>query len=312
MLIKKLVLKTVLFFFVFITLNLYSLDQTSDEKNNKPKSIIISKVESVVENIDLSFWSSDFKYKRSCGISFFIYFEGDIQREDLQSCEVHNRYSNWTINLDNCFIKSSKSIGTYVRYYDTNLSKNFSVMTIGEYKVVLKPKYGNVINYTFIVSAPGSKKNEGYEFVYNKDYHGIKNVKFIQSLDRANIEYFEKIKEYFFIDFNINDERVSNGYVWFYDRNDKYIGTSKFFVNNFSKEVNSILNNGTNFFKNGRTNKLIISENDINFSKDAKLNDVYKIRIALTDGYQYFETQNKDKIDYRSISKDRNLTEKQL
>ena len=159
---------------------------------------------------------------------------------------------------------------------------------LGQYRAFVQDSAGNQATATINFSSPGTAlPEEG--FIYSEDYLGS-TVGGIEMIKRASVTNFIKGEDSIIVEFQVDDARVYNGYIWLYNGSPEYITWSGYFKNT--------INSGSGILNDGTTNTLQIQSSDLElgiYSWD----DINGFHIVLTDGTQYSPDDN---WDHRSIS----------
>ncbi|OHD14450.1 MAG: hypothetical protein A2086_09010 [Spirochaetes bacterium GWD1_27_9] len=271
------------------------------------KTLTIKKIETIIENIDYSYWNTS-NSNNSLYYNFYIYYnENDIEINDIEYCKLKDMNDrNWTINLNEYFDSEDKYIGGYFRFYDNDISNNGSVLMLKDLRIIIKLK-NNIVNYDLNIDSPTNPNNENsnseYLFVYNEDYKGRINKNYIYAIKRSEILNKEKKENNIKIEFIIDDKRVKTGKIWFYNKENKYSAYSKtMFVNEYSGEIANFINNGKIFNTDGNINILNIKNEEIQYKNNSKFEDITYCHIMLSDDiYDNKKHSKKDPL-YRSIS----------
>lgn len=284
----------VMFFMIILLLFCGCFQKDKEEQNIK-----ITNVGWVYENIGEGFG----EVKKGCYANFWISYEGEIEREDIdyvEICCINNSDFDgnyWRVSLsEEYFNKEAKRIGGWIRRYNGD---NISVMPVGKFEIIIKLKNEDIITKEINITLPGKTTTDGKSYIYNQEDCFINFEEYEKNLNRAeitqkNINYFdENIK----IEYNVNDTRVYNGEVIFYDADNNYVAkTSRF------KNLSDNTLNVSSFYISGKNNCIEFSKDDIEFVTGKTFNSIEKCHIILYDGWQYGEYKKDNMFDYRSIS----------
>jgi hypothetical protein len=267
-------------------------------------AIEITDIGWMYENIDYLFWTSP-SYTASCYGQFFIYYTGsEITALNLQSVEMNHIYSGrtWNFNLDPSNIDiTNHCIGVFPnRFYSSYLSSNGSVFPIGPFLFTIILTNGNECTFTFDAPAPGSLTSNSKQFIFNEDYSGTIDSNYIQTIKKATIGTRTKDASSIQINFTINDPLFYNGFIWFYDNSNTYIGKTSYFRIIGTGALSTIINGGSTLYTDGNNNVVNLQSSNITFFSGYSFSQITKFAIVLTDGAQYAGTNHT--YDCRSIT----------
>ena len=277
--------------FVFINTLFVLISCNLSQKNESPS--FSRYVGWVAENIDPSYWTKDGGISNATAFrDFWIYVDDPDGVGDIVLITVTDpNDSTWTLQNSKTgkshYTRDGGFWGGWERYYD---SDNPHTVILGTYSVLVRDSEENEITTSIDFNAPGSSSGSG--FIYSEDYT-LSTAGGTKMLQRAISISGAKGASDMTIQFKVDDNRVINGYVWFYDGTASYITWSDFFKNTINGDSGVIYTDGIT------TNTLQISVSELDFGSYA-LSDVAGFHIVLTDGEQYapYETS----YDNRSVS----------
>lgn len=277
---KNLLKKTLLLIFVMITL--YSCPD--------PATLQTIEIEGIgwyIENIDDSFWSDGFDGS-SCFISFYLHYTGDsITYSDIESVTVDDGSGGWDLTIGPDDINTEdNTIALILLYGSAHRIK------IGNYDFEVILTNGETASYSFTVPAPGSTSTNGDDYVYTEDYSGTIGSNYSTMLKRATNISGTKNASDLNISFSVSDSRVFNGWVYFFDSSDNYVGASDYFRSYSSSSISSFINGGAGIYNNNSINNLTLPSGDITFASGQAFSDISRYFIVLTDGNQYANQQS--------------------
>jgi sulfatase modifying factor 1 len=243
-----------------------------------------------MENADESAVS---KYGDKANATAYIYISLKVKDpdgiDDVIYVEVSNPQDRYWILRD-----SSSGIDLYDPEYKRFIanglwsSVNPNSIILGQYTAFVLDSDFNSATNTINFSSPGTTlPEEG--FIYSEDYKRVTDGG-IEMLKRASITNFVKGEDSITIEFQVDDTRVFNGYVWIYDGSPEYITYSDYFINT--------INYGSGIFNDGTTNTLTIQSSDLDLGSYT-WDDINGFHVILTDGVQY---SPKETWDHRSVS----------
>jgi hypothetical protein len=258
------------------------------------RSIEITGVGWICENIDQSYWVSPPSPTRTQFMNFQIYYSGsDIEASDIETaifrCQGVSGY--WSFNLDPSNVDTTaKIIGVGGdRFYSSSLSTNGSVCPIGPTTFEVTLKNGSVSNFVLTVPPPNSDTWTTQTCVYNEDYTGSILSGYVPMLERAAVSSRNKTGTTATIQFTANDPTLFSGYVWFYDSSGNYVGRSNY-LRSYGSGANPTFVNGGSGLNNNGANTLSIQAGDVLFQSGRTFSDIANFHVVLTDGNQYLGT----------------------
>jgi hypothetical protein len=241
------------------------------------------------ENIDESFWTK-WGYQPGGTAYFDIWVVASDPNGigDITYVEVTNPEGIYWILRDSStgedqYDPAGGFFGGWGRYYDEPHK-----VLLGQYSVLVRDRAGYEATDSINFSGPGSISGNG--FIYSEDYTGS-TVEGIEMLKRASVTDTTKGLIDITIKFQVDDDRVYNGFVWFYDESAEFITWSDYFKNT--------INSGAGIYNDGATNTLQIQSSDLELGSYI-WDDIKGFHVVLTDGAQY--SLEEEKWDHRSIS----------
>lgn len=281
---------------IIMVFGIYGCFEKKEEKN-----VAVKGVGWVVENM-----GENVVFSNTTGAyyNFWITYEGDVTFEEIEYIKVtclngsEDNGVYWNIDLDKeNFKEETKTIGGWYRYWN---SRNRNVLPIGRMEVELKTKNGIMAKYTKEIPAPGSISTNGKKYIYNSEDYSTNSEEYIPNLKRAIISSSTKdiVNKELVINYSVNDNRVYNGDIIFYDANKEYIGNTGMFLN-----VTTGVIKVESFYTNGNNNLLKIKESAINFKTGKSISDIARMNIVLNDGKQYEAEKKQYQYDCLSVSK---------
>jgi hypothetical protein len=277
-----------------------------DKENNK--KITITKVEWVVENIPASFWVSTATTKPTCCYGFCIYYDGDdISINDISSAKIYlpSSTSAWTITLSSStFDSQKKTIGNGGNFW---WSSNIHELPLGTLTAKVVLTNGNTASCEFMTHTPGRLDPAGYQYAYTPEDATVNSSSYVPTLKRSipssvtgdNVKGVSSLT----VKFSITDSNAYNGYLWFYDSSNNYIGYSKRFVDKTTGLPDPTLNNGSSLITTGTAlNIVTVQDSDIVYSGTETFADISRFSVVILDGVQFRSAGKYSTYDYRSRS----------
>ena len=166
-------------------------------------------------------------------------------------------------------------------------------------------------DYTFTMEIPGNKTNSSDAYVYSlqDETTPLYPQVTIPAVQRATTSSFQASTTEIDVSFSVNGNNVNNGWIWFYDSTNIYIGRSPFFLDSSTGAVFGGLNSGTSFNNaDGQSNSIVLINGQLidsngNAVSDSDFSRIAHCRIVLIDGAQYVAIgRGYTDYDYRSIS----------
>lgn len=279
--------------------------------------VTISNVGWIVENIDTSFWSSP--PDATAFGNFFIYFEEeDLEAQFIEQVTMTADGGNvsWTDDTEEViagrFSPDNNSYGGFLRLWTDNIDPAGHVYPLGDFTFEVELTNGRSDEFTLNVPAPGSLESSPYSYTFTEDYAqaGSPPSTYVALPERAGVTGASLASDTLTVTFTVNDSTVYSGWVWVYDANDDYLGTSwggsstPPFVTS-AGSVSAVINNGTGLNTDGTTNTVELSAGDISFfDSNSTLSDIENVIVVLTDGEQYADPGETATLFYdtRSVS----------
>ena len=261
-------------------------------QKNEPPSFL-RYVGWTAENIDPSYWTKRGDTSNATAFrDFWVYVDDPDGVDDIVLIQVTDpNYSTWTLQNSETgksyYDEDGGFWGGWMRHYD---SDSPHTVVLGTYMVFARDSAGNEITTSVSFNAPGSSSGSG--FIYSENY-SLSTAGGSKMLQRATSISGIKGASDITIQFKVDDTRVINGYVWFYDNTLNYITGSDW----FRTTINS--NSGIIYTDGITANTLQISSSELDLGSYS-LSDVNGFHIVLTDGAQY--APNETWYDNRSIS----------
>ncbi len=261
------------------------------------------------ENIDPSFWQTPPPSGQTAFYDFMIHYAGNITFGDLQYARVYlpnGRY--WTISRDSTFFDATNQrIGGWGRWYD---STYVNVLPIGFLQVEVKLNDGVDATYTANIPAPASTTAGTYATMHTEDLLSPPTTS-APMVKRATVGPTNTLTSatgVISITFSVNDPKIYNGFVWFYDAGKAYLGGFFLFRNPSTGLFASQLA-GSTLYTDGTTNTLTLQAGDLRLNAGATVSQIASFHIVLTDGAQYgVQASGILRYDCRSISARGSLT----
>lgn len=248
-------------------------------QTNRPP--VFSGIGWATSNYDPSFWTKTGGTAPATGFRCFQVFIDDPDvRQDIVEITVSDPLGqSWSLEDD--YDSESGYWGGYFYYSSSSPDR----IELGTYEVLARDSAGHEISSTFAVNRPGEVSGTG--FLFSPDYGGIKTGG-DPMLARAFDLSGSKTAGDLTVSFKVNDSRVYNGWVWFYDAAGGYIGYSDWFKDT--------INGGSGLHTDGITaNSLVLTAADLTGFFDS----IAGFHVVLTDGAQLAPEIN---YDHRSIS----------
>jgi len=236
--------------------------------------------------------------------NFYLYYSGNISASSVQYARVYlSDGTYWTIDPAIYLNATRNYIGGIERcYWNTSVTD----LPVYALKAEIKLNNGKDSTYSFTPHIPGSLTNGSYSYVYAPEagtgYYSGEAAAVARPVATGII-----VSSNVTVTFTTNDTHVNNGWVWFYDSGDNYLGGFFYFRDSTTGATSSRLNGGSPINKNGTQNTVTVSASDIKDTNGNPLSSVSGIahcRVVVTDGSQYEieGTGHYADYDYESIS----------
>ena len=236
-------------------------------------------------NVDPTFWT---KRGNTAPATAFLLFQvlayDPDGYQDISIIDVIHPDGVTTWSLEDHYNSAGGYWGGWY-YYD---SDNPHAVELGNYTVVVRDSAYYEITGSIIFNSPGSSSGSG--FIYSEDFTGSTSGG-AEMIHRAlNLSGNKNIND-LSISFTVTDNRVVNGWVWFYDGSASLITNSGRFKNT--------INSGGGLKTDGSANTLQISSGDLELGIYT-FSDITGFHVVVTDGAQYAPEETY--YDHRSIS----------
>lgn len=249
-------------------------------------SFAITRVGWYEENIDPSFWQSTWSPSQNAYYDFFIHYEGDITFGDLRSVRVYTPAgSYWDILRDQSILDTTqKVIGGWHRWYGGPAP---NILLLGEMRVEVTLADGRVIRATRTIPAPGSASVGTYTAMYTEDvtFQPADSAPMVRRVSIGPGATLDVAAQTLSLSFATTDPIARDGWVWFYDAADAYLGASVRFRQPLTGEVAPQL--GGQLHTDGATNALALRLADLVLVPGATMEQIARARVVMTDGAQY-------------------------
>jgi hypothetical protein len=264
------------------------------------------------ENIDTSFWTTPPSNGTTSFYDFFIHYDGDIGYGDIKSANVIAPDGNWwNVCPDSSFFYPQyKVIGGFGRWWDGSAA--LDLLPIGDFQVEVTLTNGSISRYTGRIPAPGSTTTGPYAWMHSQDAPSPPGNSAAMPV-RATVpagSTLTQSSQTISISFTVNDAKVYNGFVWFYDSSRNYLGEYSYFRDPATGAINAPL--GTLNVAGG-TNTLTLQAANLTYASGIDAAQFFaqasRFMIVLTDGLQYgIQSSGVATYDGQSISAMTTLT----
>jgi hypothetical protein len=259
------------------------------------------------ENIDPSYWATSAALNGNTAYyDFWIRYDGDIAFADLQYARVYlPDGSYWNLASEPDLLDPTKrTIGGWGHW--RGLTPN--VLPIGALRAEVKLTGGVVSSFIADIPAPGASTSGPYTTMHSEDVATppFGSASMVRRATPGTANTVTSATQTISLTFSVADAKVHNGWVWFFDPVNGYVGRSPFFVDSETGVTSPCLV-GPTLHTDGTTNTLTLSASDVTFVAGKTFDQIARFRVALTDGAQYPPSTHL-RYDCRSISADAALT----
>jgi hypothetical protein len=215
-------------------------------------------------------------------LNVFVFYQGaTLDSSVIREMKIYDKNGvNWTKTPE----VTPNYVGGWSRFRTADYSVNYSVLSLSEYTIEITLTDGKVYRRKYDPPDPEIGVSNTKKYIYSADYKGRKDDEYVQCLPRAEIKESIIEDDLIRLVFSVDDHRVNNGYVQFYDKDKKYLARVSQFKNAYSLEVAPYLNQGTALFVDGTDNKLSIAQRDLEFSKGRSFSEIKYAIVVLTNG----------------------------
>jgi hypothetical protein len=257
-------------------------------------------------------WSASSTYKPLLVYNFNIYFSGNISASDIEYARVYLPGSTtwWTLDHANGFNAAGSVISGSGFWYSDNLKE----LPIGNLNAEIKLLNGKISDMPFTVGYPGSINPGSNSYVYSSDDEKVAAYPSVSkaALRRPSVTsliYSGGGSPTVTVSFIIRGTDVHNGFIWYYDSLNNYIGRSPYFRDANTGADSSNLSGGTFNRNDGSTNTHTVYAADLIDGNGAVVTSsafttIAKCRVVVFDGLQYESLPSKPYIhyDFRAVS----------
>ena len=248
------------------------------------QSISISGVGWYIENIDESFWTTPPGAHAFFG--FGIAYTGSaISASDLSSIEVAAPDATvWTLGPADCTVDTQNKLIQLPALYKNS---TIDVLPIGTFTFRVTLKNGVTSTMNLLVPAPNNTTTGGFTSVHTEDVAGP--AASTSLVERATQGTHSLGAGTLSINFSVNDAKVYNGFIWFYDSTGSYVAvTTTRFRDASTGNVLPMVNVGAGVLHtDGTSNAITVTDGDITYQTGRSFSDIQRFIIVLTDGAQY-------------------------
>jgi hypothetical protein len=267
-----------------------------------------TKVGWTVETLPSDWWSSTSTSKPSLVYNFWVYFSGNIAASDIEYVHVISIGANWMWPIDPT--KGFNATDSYIGGTGYCFGSYTDELPIGPMKAEIKLTNGTVSDFPFTVGYPGSSTAGGNSYVFSKDDEtSAQNGPATRAMLRPTVTgSVISGGTSIAVSFTVPSSEARNGYIWYYDSSNEYIGRSPFFLDPASGVITPKLA-GSIFHTDGTKNTLTVLPADVVDSSSKPIastafNAIARCRVVVIDGHQYDldSTKNYLAYDFRAIS----------
>jgi hypothetical protein len=260
----------------------------------------------IAVNAPTDWWNTSSSAKPSLSYNFTIYFNGSPSVSTARVYLPNNSSFYWT--LDPSLYNSSTNSISEQGFWWTDDTRE---LPVGTMKAEVSLTDGTTLDYMFTMGIPGNKTNSGDAYAYSVEdettplYPQVT----VPALQRATISSFQVSPTEIDISFSINGNNVNNGWIWFYDSSNVYIGRSPYFLDSSNGAVFGGLNLGKSFNNaEGQNNSVVLNNGQLfdshgNAVSNSDFSRITHCRLVVIDGAQYVAAgKGYTDYDYKAIS----------
>jgi hypothetical protein len=289
----------------------------SSGSDDAPKTVNITDVGFSIANRPTDWYSASATNKPNLVYNFTLVLEGNMTAADIASAKVflpNSDTSSWSFTPAEDFDPAKKSI--YGGFFDDgrtvggvpNAGSGVE-LPIGTMKAVVKLTNGVSSSYDFTMGVPGSTSTGGMSYVYSPDDEAgaVEPSISAPALQRPTVTAFTGGgPDPLVVSFAILGNDVHNGWVWFYDSSDEYVGEFYPFRARSDGTASVRLNGAAFNAENGGTNTLTVGASDIHYNNtaisSAAFSAISSCRVVVCDGAQYEAADRWTWYDYKAVS----------
>lgn len=268
-----------------------------------PKTVTISNVGWYFSNVDPLYWGGSDAPTSAAFVTFqLVLEESNLLDADIAGTTLTSQGKTWTRGADGIDFDEEDGV--------VPVSNNWTgdpnhVIPLQPWDLAVELTNGNMSSVTREFAPPGSDTvNDSLTHLYTEDYSGTPPAGYVSMIKRATIGSDSADATSITIEFTVDDDRVYNGWIWFYDSEGNYLGRSEPFASWSDGSANSAVLSA--FDVTGALNSAVIQEADMEFeSATTTPSDIAEAVVVLCDGGQYKRDWT---FDFRSISAPIDLT----
>jgi hypothetical protein len=265
-------MKRILFSVIVFTIVLFSCNLDS-------KTVTISDTGFIVENISTSFWLSANPPTGTMFVTISISYNEQLSTSDFSKIEISDEDNHkWTLDSNNFTCDETKKVLKANRLWSSSIGNK---ARIGNYKITVFLTNGASATSNCIVREPHTLNNPT-TVIYAVD--GVPGANEVAAIPRATIGTRTKTLTEVTVQFSINDSEVYNGWIWFFDSANNYLGYSGTFrdsAGDLRTSLIPVLNTS------GTMNTVTINSSTISYGTISDISNIVKCIVVLCDGYQF-------------------------
>jgi len=255
------------------------------------------------ENIHTNFWSSP--QSGHLFYDFWLNYSGSFSASDVKTARVYlPDGTHWTIDPTQYLNGTKKYLGGFGRW--NNGPDDANALPLGTMKAVIEFNNGTATSREFTPHQPGTLGNGGHDFLtttgslnsYSSPVSAIPTPTVTNVVKNGTTSVT--------VTFSVIDSRVNNGFVWFYDSSNNYLGEFSTFRDKDTNALSAVFGGTLNV--NGTNNVITIPAAsltpDSSTNVTTMMNSMSRAVVGVTDGAQYASlgAGHYTDIDYQSLS----------
>ncbi len=272
---------------------------SGDDSVAPPKHITLTRIGWVYQNTP-----PDYDTMFSMSLETSVHYEGaNLVASDIARATFSNGGLNWNLLYDPSLLNdSAKTIAFGWQYYfSRHHSPNGSVMPLGTFIYLVQLQGQSGVDTMVTFPLPGQTSSQGYQYLYNEDYHGPITGAYFPMLHRPAVRKAARSGDTISVQFTTSDTLTYCAWLWYYDSAGKYIGRSEYLRDFSTKTLSASLNQGKVFYLDGSPNTARVTSSTSLMNSNESYSKVQFIRVIVSDGRQY-ASSSKDNFDCRSVS----------
>jgi hypothetical protein len=232
------------------------------------------------DNKPTSFWQDDGSGATMFITCFIIDKSRTITNSVISEINLYGTYGVcWGVNTTIDGI----TIGEWERRYSFEFSLDGSVLPVDNYTLELITTNNQIYQRELTLSEISPSLSATDKFIVSNEYSGTFNQGFIKALDRPSISKAIINDRMLEIEFTVNDPRIHNFDLTFYDNNLDSVVNIEYVYNGITGQILPNVNDGQDLYFDGKTNRVEFNLDTLKYLNGFTSNDITKMMITVCD-----------------------------